>query len=178
VEPEEEIEKVITKPMPGTAQIISDVFKVAELMGWGYGTYPQVVFKLPPGTTVESTIEVPDLEVWWVTFCIFGGIPSSSLLFGLSRQTKTAGQVETGVSIPSILIHEGLIGRPLCPPGWHRADYSITAKYENVTGNPKYNDLSEQELHVRHTFFVFKIYEKYVDNVEDMILKALEREAS
>jgi len=63
-----------------------------------------------------------------------------------------------------------------CPPGWHRADYSITAKYENVTGNPKYNDLDPQTIHVRHTLFVFKVYERYVDDVEEMILKALGRE--
>jgi len=123
--PREEIEKIIAKPMPGTAQVVSDVFKTAEMMGWGYGTVPQAVFKLPSGATVENTIEIPDREVWWITFQVPGGIPSSSLLFGLSREFRSPGKVETDISVSPKLMHEGWIGQPLC---FHPSTPVITSR--------------------------------------------------
>jgi hypothetical protein len=158
---------------PITPIITIDPFKLAEWMGWGYGVFKQAVFRLPANTSVALSLDIPDNEVWWFTYSIIGDVPPSALTLEVSIYSKERTIYEHH---PAIVIHEGWVGTPLCPPGWHRAEGKggLSGKITNVTGNTSYNDLPAQEVFVHFTLLVFKIRKDKVAIIDKLLEKMLE----
>ena len=98
--------------------VVLDPFKVAEFMGTGHGSFVWARLLLPKtGVPIEATILVPENEVWWLTFAIFGDAPSSSFTVKYrALNTRMVTKYEYAIEIPEILYHEGWIGEPLCCP--------------------------------------------------------------
>jgi len=162
VEVKRELRELIIPGSPAvTPSLLTiDPFRLMELMGWGEGMLRNANFTLPADTTVSLRIDVPEDQVWWITLGMFGGIPSDSIIYKF--------ETEREVHVP-LLLHEGWIGMPLCPPGYRRADRFVTATLQNVTGNPAYNDLPAQDLNVRTTVFIFMAWKRYVRRIEDAL---------
>jgi len=95
--------------------MVIDPFKLAEWNGWGYGLFKQAIFRLPAGTTVTLTLDVPDDEVWWVTYTILGDVDDSSILMSFTLY-KEAGEAagRTYEEHKNICAHEGWVGEPFC----------------------------------------------------------------
>jgi len=148
--------------------VVLDPFKVAEFMGTGHGSFVWARLLLPKtGDTVEATILVPDNEVWWLTFGIFGDAPSSSFTIKYrALNTRMVTKYEYAIDIPEVLYHEGWIGEPLCAEGWTRFDTSLTVWLRNVTGNSNYTDLPNQDIIVKYTAFLYVIEKRFADEME------------
>ena len=134
-----------------------DPFRLMEMMGWGGGILKEAVFVLPANTTVSARLEVPPEEVWWITFGMFGGFPSDAVIYTYESEKETQDP---------LLLHEGWIGQTLCPPGYRRVDEFVTATFQNVTGNTRYNTLAAQDLNVRATLFIFRSWRRYTEKIE------------
>ena len=145
-------EKVVT--------VTLDLFKIMEFMGWGYGINKYCRFTLPAGETLSITCMVPADEVWWLTFCMCGGYPSNTVLWSFETDRERH---------PPILIHEGWIGTPICPPGWHRIDRHITHIFQNVTGDPAYNPYAPQDLNIDLSLFIFMGFRRHVEKIERLV---------
>ena len=98
--------------------VVIDPFKVAEFMGTGHGSFAWARLLIPKtGTPLNATLTVPDNEVWWLTFGIFGDAPSSSFTVKVTAlNTRMVTKNEYEIVIPEVLYHEGWIGEPLCCP--------------------------------------------------------------
>ena len=74
------------------ANVLAATAVATVLLGWGLGTYPNLV---PPHITIESS-KAPDVVLWAMAICILGG---STILFPalwwLMRLFKSAPHVET-----------------------------------------------------------------------------------
>jgi len=149
--------------------ISMDPFKVAEWFGWGHGDFSQLVFTLPPGIAVSAYAGVPEDEVWWITYSIMGDIPSSVLKAHIITSNDITGN---GEDLFDTLIHEGWIGTPFCPPGWHRCDgeKGVHCTFTNVSGDPMYNTLPPQAVFLHMTFLLFKVKKKYVKKMDKWIM--------
>jgi len=156
-------EKVII-PTPNAipSLLTIDPFRLMEMMGWGWGILRNANFVLPAGTTVSLTLKVPEGEVWWITLGMYGGFPSDTVIYTFRSEKELQ---------EPLLLHGGWIGQPLCPPGYRRVDWFVTSTFQNVTGDPAYNDLPAQDLNVRVTIFIFRSWRRYTTKIE----KALER---
>ena len=137
-----------------------DPFKLMEMMGWGWGILKQAVFTLPANTTISATLEVPSGEVWWITFGMFGGFPSDSIIYTYESEKE--------IQDPTLL-HGGWLENTLCPPGYRRVDEFVTGTFQNVTGNPAYNTLPAQDLPVRVTLFIFRSWRRYTTKIEEAL---------
>jgi hypothetical protein len=162
---------------PKTIVLTMDLFKLAEMMGFGYGKLEQAIFTLPAGTKdLRLSLTVPKDEVYYITFSMFGDIPSSSMNFGFERFTRTLSGKYEYVVIPKINLHEGWIGTPMCPPGWHRCDPNtkIYMIVDNVTGaGLPINDLPSQDIYPHITLFIFTVDKNRVKEFEEWILKMM-----
>lgn len=148
-----------------------DPFKAAEWMGWGHGDFVQAIFTLPAGVSATAVCDVPTDEVWWVTYSIIGEIPNSALSIKVIVSNEIGDE-----DLSNTVIHEGWIGTPFCPPGWHRCEgpIGVTATYKNITGDATYNDLPAQSVFIHHTFLLFKIKKKFVDQFDEWISALME----
>jgi len=140
--------------------------------------FKQAIFRLPAGTTVTLTLDVPDDEVWWVTYTILGDVDDSSVLMSFTLYKEPgAGAGLIYEEHKDICAHGGWVGEPFCPPGYHRAQGkgSIVCTVENVTGDTDYNDLSEKEEFVHLTLLIFMIKKDKVKLIDRLLNKMLSK---
>lgn len=145
-------------------------FKLAEFLGYSRGTSPQVILRLAAGATFEATL-YPDVNsVWWWTLCSAGDIPASSMVCTFRTSGKSMAEKDKyNVQEEVIVFDEAWLNQPLCPPGWRRADDYFYIKWENVTGDPTYNDLAAQEIFFHCTVFIVEMYKPFVEKIESML---------
>jgi len=163
------IEPAETKPL-----MTIDPFKLAEWMGWGWGIFKQAIFRLPASAVTSLTIDVPDDEVWWFTYSIIGDIPSSSIT---TQATISCFEPTPKTEVVDVVCaHEGWVGTPFCPPGWHKAEGpgSLRMIITNVTGDVAYNDLPLQEVFIHYTLLIFKIDKEKEREMSAYISKLVE----
>jgi hypothetical protein len=140
-----------------------DPFKLLEFMGWAWGLNMWASFTLPAGMTLVLRSTVPPTEVWWYTFGILAGMPSNTVIVQFDILPREHHD--------PLLLHDGWVGQPLCPPGWHRATggQPLIMTIQNVTGDPRYNPFPAQDLHVDMTLFIFRSWQRFVEKIEKFI---------
>jgi len=161
-----------------TPIITIDPFKLAEWKGWGYGVFKQAIFRLPAGTSITLTLDVPETEVWWITYSIVGDTRDNPLDTKINLEIELFTRIGTIHEYhPAVNLHEGWIGEPLCPPGWHKAEGkgSIRMVVTNVTGNTSYTDVAEEEVFVHTTLLIFRIDRDKAELLDKLIDRMLEK---
>lgn len=154
----------MTAKTPLEITSVIEPFRLMEFMGWGWGDNRWCYLTIPAGSSVQVQIPVEEDEVWWVVFAIFDAQPNSFLLrWGTDSEEH----------LP-LLLHTGWISAPLCPPGWHRAEEFCYFNFENVSGDPTYNNYAAETLTMYATVFLFRARTDKVKQIDEMIERFME----